>query len=325
MNNKFFTEKSGRIINECNVEEIFVSIIMPAYNVEEYLKESINSLIDQSFKNFELIVIDDASTDTTYDILSEYQDPRIRIYQNTTNQGVARSLNIGLNIAKGKYIARMDADDYCDKDRLLYQVIYLENNPSIGICGTWMRAFNDRNTRIIRYPIDPTSVKTDLFIYCPIGHPTIMGRKEIFHEFVYDEKFDKAEDYDLWERISEKYQITNIGIPLYNYRIHDDSVTWKFRTIQTEKSDEIRIRQLIKIGINPTDYEKFLHNSILCNLKTEIWKDSLNLLKWIMKILRANKMCNKYPTNKLRNLLFYYYWSAIRDSIKLLIKFRFRF
>ncbi len=313
-------KKSRTTIKGCAKEKIFVSIIMPAYNVERYLKESINSIIGQSFKNFELIVIDDASTDTTYDILSEYRDPRIRIYQNSTNQGVARTLNLGLKIAKGKYIARMDADDYCDKDRLLYQVNYLENNPSIGICGTWMRAFNDKNTKIIKYPIDPASVKTDLFIYCHIGHPTIMGRKEIFHEFAYDEKFDKAEDYDLWERISERYQITNIGIPLYNYRIHDDSVTWKFRTIQTEKSDEIRIRQLVKIGINPTDYEKFLHNSILSNVKIKIWKDSLNLLKWIRKILKANKKCNKYPVNKLRKLLFYYYWSAIRDSIKLSIK-----
>lgn len=296
-----------------------ISVIMCMHNGEKYLKEAIESILNQSYDTFEFIIINDASTDNSLQIAAGYRDPRIRIISNPEKRGIAASVNRGLALAQGKYIARMDADDISEKNRFFEQVAFLESNPSVGLCGSWMTAFNENDTRLVTYPTMPDMIKTGLFIYCPVGQPTVMGRREVFDTFRYNEDFFIAEDYDLWQRISEKYAIANIGSPLHRYRIHDKSATWQFRNTLTELSDLVRLRQLQMIGIQPSEYEKFLHLSLLCNLKEGFWKYSLDLFKWVRKCIRANQDTGVYPDHLFKKLVYYYYWSALRDSIKLLI------
>jgi glycosyltransferase involved in cell wall biosynthesis len=123
----------------------YVTVLMPVYNTEMYLKEAIDSILNQTFRDFEFIVINDGSTDSTSDIIESYSDPRIIYLQNEKNLGVATSLNKGLSIAKGTYIARMDGDDVSRCDRLEKQVAFMDANPEIGVCGTWLETIGDRN------------------------------------------------------------------------------------------------------------------------------------------------------------------------------------
>lgn len=221
-----------------------VSIVVPAYNAEKYIREAIDSIICQSFSDFECIIIDDGSTDDTPNIIRSYDDKRIVFLEN--GHDFISSLNLGLKIAKGKYIARMDADDRMHPDRLKIQYTIMEAEPSIIICSTWMRYFGESVTKgsiasslsgLIEYPL--LSLLQSNFVF----HPTVMVRKQFLRENnILYEAYPYAEDFKLWVEIAKKGGVFYIdNQPLLYYRISEAQVTKQKREEQKNTAKKIQL------------------------------------------------------------------------------------
>ncbi|HRI22888.1 MAG TPA: glycosyltransferase, partial [Panacibacter sp.] len=204
--------------------DVKISVIMPVYNGGTFLEESINSILAQTFTEFEFIVINDGSTDDTEKIVLGYNDERICYIKIPENKGIVFCLNHGLSLAKGVYIARMDADDIAEAARLSIQYEYLEKNKQVQIAGSYTRLFNKNGLNKIReYPVSPNAIKSRALKEVPFAHPAVMFRSALIKngDYYYDPAFYPAEDYELWTRLILKYETANITVPLLRYRLHD--------------------------------------------------------------------------------------------------------
>lgn len=203
-----------------------VSVVMAVYNGEKYLRQAIDSILAQTFSDFEFIIVDDCSTDVTSQIIQGYNDKRIRFVRNEENLGLTRSLNKGLVLAGGEYIARMDGDDLSLPDRLAKQVAFMEANHDVGACGTWARDI-DQEGKVIRNREALIGDELDSFYWrvSPLIHPTAMFRFTPSLGPWYDETIPVAQDYDLWLRISAGERLGNLPEYLLLYRVHDESIT----------------------------------------------------------------------------------------------------
>ena len=201
--------------------KIAISVILPLYNAAAYVEEAVQSILNQSFPDFELIIIDDCSTDNSCAIVQNIIDERIQLMKKPVNTGYTDSLNFGIKIAKGSYIARMDADDISHPKRLERQFQFLEAHPQIILCGTWFEILG--SAEIIKHPITHNEIKVALLEYSAIGHPTVMFRKDFFQSqgLWYDKQMEPAEDYNLWVRASRIGQLYNLPEVLLKYRRHD--------------------------------------------------------------------------------------------------------
>jgi len=204
-----------------------ISVIMSVYNAEKYLKKAIESILDQSFDDFEFIIIDDKSQDSSADIISRYskKDQRIKYFKNRENKGLTFSLNKGLKLAHGDYIARMDADDISHPKRLEKQYTYLQKNNDIALLGT--AAYNiDEKGEVIsnrNVPLSFEEIKENIKMVNPIIHPSVMFRKkDIIDIGCYNEKYTKVQDYELWFRaIANGLKAENLEEQLLYYRVNN--------------------------------------------------------------------------------------------------------
>lgn len=204
-----------------------LSILMPVYKTAPYLQEAVDSILAQSFTDFELIVLDDCSPDNAKDILDRYDDPRIVRYRGAENKGLSNVLNIGLDMAKGKYIARMDSDDISLPERLQAQVEYLESHPNIDLCSCGMKLFGAKDGTWIRES-DPERVKITALFFSPILHASSVWKKDSFEkaELRFKQDMVPAEDYDLWCRaLAKGLKLVNLPDCLYLYRIRPEQAT----------------------------------------------------------------------------------------------------
>ncbi len=205
-----------------------ISVILPVYNAEKYLKEAIESLLDQTYPHFEIIAFDDGSTDCSAEIIKSFKDHRVKYYKNEANSGLITTLNNALAVASGEYIARMDADDICLPDRFKKQVQYMKMN-DVDVLGTEICFINDEGKRIGlgvgKYPGMKISPYTFLQ-RCPLYHPTVMfKRKVVDRADFYDKNYPHAEDYELWLRLSKNCKLDLLDEPLLFYRVHGESIT----------------------------------------------------------------------------------------------------
>lgn len=199
---------------------------MSVYNGELYLREAIDSILNQTFNDFEFLIIDDASTDSTPEILCSYHDPRIRIIRNTENLGLTKSLNKGLKLAKGEYIARMDADDISLPERFDKQVDFLDSHPDIALVGTAKQIIDQEGNTIGTFFSLLQPQYRDFLKANRITHGSIMVRQKILEKYSgYNELFKKSQDYALWLQMSKEYRLHNIHDVLYKQRIHQKSVS----------------------------------------------------------------------------------------------------
>lgn len=213
---------------------ISVSVIMPVYNTkEEYLREAIESILNQSFDDFEFIIIDDAADTETKDVLNSYTDPRIRIITNHSNLGVTKSLNIGLDNARGKYIARMDSDDISYPDRLKKQTNHMEGHIDINILGSYVL---DGDTIRGEFVNISRKERATLFLLENVGpiHPSVMIRREFLDRYGirYNEEYPVAQDYDLWVRSNEFTDIAFYPEVLLFRRKHEGRIGSKRKSLQ---------------------------------------------------------------------------------------------
>ncbi len=200
-----------------------VTVIMPIYNASQFLREAVESIISQTFYYFEVLIVDDGSTDGSAEIIKSYRDPRIKLIINKGNLGCWYSRNIGIQIAQGEYIALFDADDVCHPERLEKQVSFLDRNPDIAVVGSQARLIDEKGNvfATLNVPCCPEDIAQTLLEFMCIPNPSAMIRKCIFDKVgLYREDFPAAADYDFFLRASEYYKLANISEALIDYRIH---------------------------------------------------------------------------------------------------------
>lgn len=267
-----------------------VSVVMPAYNAEQFAARSIQSVLNQTFKNFELIIVDDASSDKTPQIIKAIQrkDPRIRIITNKTNLLIAKSLNIGIKSARAKFIARMDIDDIAHPDRLALQYKLLKKNPKIAIVGANMTIIDGEDKEILKreYPTSSRELKRLMFRYSPFGHPAIMMRKSAYEEFGgYQEDIFPCDDIDLWFKIGTKYEFASIAKPLLKYRLKLTSSSHKNLKELEILTLKIRLKAIKKYKYHFTFFDIFYNLSQFAT----IWIFPSQIRIWFYNFLRSNK------------------------------------
>jgi len=225
-----------------------ISVLMPVYNCELYIENSVQSVLNQTLSNFELIIIDDRSTDNTIAIIKKFSDNRIRLYEKENNSGLIDSLNFGISIAKGEFIARMDGDDICLPERFAKQVDFLKKKSDIIMVGTALKRFGVIESEV-RYPVNHEEIAVRLCFNSPFGHPTIMGRKWIFEKFKYNKDFEDAEDYELWTHLVFEGKLANIDEILLLYRTHKNQVSSLKSKNQKLNAIRCRLRMLESLQI----------------------------------------------------------------------------
>jgi len=210
-----------------------ISIIVPVLNSRQYITKAIESVISQDFQNFELIIIDDNSNDGSVEILKEYakKDIRIKLIVNNTQLGLAKSLLTGISVARGEFIARMDADDICVPERLSKQIAFLQSHHECDVVCSCIACIDENGHHkgeweIDRKTIQPQKIMNTLTVENCIAHPTIFTKREIFLHYSYNPSDKDAEDYGLWLRLAaDGYHFCKIPEPLLYYRIHKKSIT----------------------------------------------------------------------------------------------------
>lgn len=218
-----------------------VSVIMTTYNSAAFLSETLDSIFAQTFKEFEVIVMDDGSVDITLQILSSYKDPRLHYY--ACERGRINNLNRGMSLAKGKYIARMDHDDIMLPERLEKQYCFMEAHPEIAVCGSWMQTFGNEE-RLVVTNATHNEISAGLIIGNMMANPTTFIRKAVLDKYhiVYREGFSFAEDYQMWTEIVLVGKLANIQEVLLKYRTSDNQTTNQKMEEMMEASCRIQYR-----------------------------------------------------------------------------------
>ena len=231
---------------------------MPVHNAEAFVGKAVESILAQSFPEFEFLIFEDGSTDDTREILEGYRDERIRLFPSEVNRGYLVHLNEGIEKSRGKYIARMDADDISVKDRFAHQVEFLEKNPEVGLCGCWFHEFTGQKEFIKKPPAHPDRLAVFLLNKNPFCHSSVMLRKEVLisHGLRYDPAFYTSEDYHLWSRL---VRVTRMGVVpkvLHSYRYHPENISNRKRDMQRELSKKIQLINLARLGEEALDEEQ---------------------------------------------------------------------
>ncbi|PZV76706.1 glycosyl transferase family 2 [Algoriphagus aquaeductus] len=278
-----------------------VSILVPVFNAEMFVKDSIQSILTQSFKNFELILVDDASSDHSASILKSVSDPRILFFQHETNRGIGEALNSGLAMAKGKYVLRMDADDIAYTDRIARQVDFMENNPHIGVSGT-LAEFFDRTP--FNKAVKNEFLKPSLLLDCPFVHPTVIIRKDVLdHSGLQFSGY--LEDYQLWIKLSEKTEFGLLPEVLLKYRRSESQFTAQNFEKRISEANLLRIsfaeiwlrrslscfeKRIVSLGISEEMQPDLKMVEMFCKelLASDPWSDKEATLEVVKKLFFRN-------------------------------------
>ncbi len=299
---------------------ITVSVILPVYNCELYIKEAVDSVLNQTFSDFELIIIDDCSTDSTMTIVKSYKDSRIKLIEKEKNSGYTDSLNMAIKLAKGKYIARMDGDDICLPERFQIQVKFLEDNPEIILCGGAIQIIGTEE--VLQHPSNYDEIKVKLCFGNSFYHPTIMAKKEILLENSYDKNFEPAEDYDLWTRLVSLGELANLEEVLLLYRFHENQISNLKSNYQITVGYASQYRMFLSFNLN---YDKkvyeIMHRTFKIQEKYSFidFKNSLHFLNSLQKANEKSEIYNKTIfRDKIQNIKINYiktYYNKSKISI----------
>lgn len=287
-----------------------ISVLLPLYKADKYIRSAISSILNQTFNNFELIIICDDPSDDTKKILNEYAllDHRVKVYYQE-KKGLVESLNTGIDYSEGKYIARMDADDISLPERLEKQYWYMEKNPGIGVCGTNIETIDENGKRIgkIIFPTRDKEIKANLFFYSPFAHPSVIIRKKFLASkcFKYDPLYRHAEDYELWTRFSKITNFANLDDTLLLYRVHSSSIGMAYNSEQAKVTNFIRMNQIYSnLGLDFTDDELLNHISLCnCDLRNFDILRLISIENWLSKVLSKNQEHEVYPKQEFSYLI----------------------
>lgn len=282
-----------------------VTVLMPVFNGMEYLAEAINSILQQSFKNFELLIINDGSTDGSIDLIKSFTDTRIRIIQNEKNYGLVYTRNRGLKEARGKYIAMLDCDDLALSNRLSLQVNFLNQNPNYGLVGSQILMIDAGGQQVGKedYNAHSDLIPSILFFNNYLAQSSVMIRQDLIKNYEYQKEYPPAEDYDLWVRLSRVTKIKILQKPLVKYRLHTNNVSVKKAQEGAKAVKKILYNQLQELGLQPNATEFALHTTI-ANFEFEKSKAYLNnCAVWLMQVYEANLTAKIFPNNSFQRVL----------------------
>lgn len=272
-----------------------LTVLLSVYNSERYLAEAIDSVLSQTFSDFEFLIINDGSTDRSCNIIQTYTDPRIRLVHNTENIGLTKSLNRGLALARGALIARQDADDRSLPRRLQYQVEFMDSNPGVALLGTQCRIICAAG-RVLRsigeYRVtSPLAIQWALLFGNPFVHSSVIFRKNVIVEELggYNERYQFNQDFELWSRLLEKHSASNLPVALVDYRSHENSIAGRRNP---DWAAVMRENLKLNIGVQRKNIYRVLHSEKLGACWPEIW--SAITVSWL------SKRCERKPTVVLK-------------------------
>ncbi len=294
-----------------------ISVVMPVYNSEKYLSEAIESILNQTFQNFEFIIVDDKSTDSSWQIIQEYaqKDQRIVPVKNTGKKGCYSARNFGLSLAKGKYYAVMDSDDISLLNRLEVQFEFMEQNQDVVVCGAWAESFGE-SSGLKKTPVLNESIVANLFFNSCIAHPTAFIRNDVLksNNIYYKDSINVAQDYEFWNRLKKFGKLTNIPEVLLKYRIHDSQIS----SLKMKKQDEvaylIRTNQIKELGWNLKEKEIELHNLINDETTTPEVCHLIRAIFLMIKIFKENKKYKNFDEMLLYDIILNRYDFALNKS-----------
>ncbi len=267
-----------------------VSVVLPVYNVGAYIQQTIGSVLCQTFQDFELLVLDDCSTDETVAKVRSISDPRLRLIINTQNMGRAGTDNEALQYIKGEYIAKMDGDDLCHPERLARQVAYLESHPEVNVVGSWMQDFG-ASTYLHRYPACSAAARVYTLFGLPVGNPSVMLRTKLLLQkgMRYNAALRQTEDYDFFARYLDRLQVVTLPEVLVSYRtfpIHQKLVLAERSLV----ANEVREQLLQGWGIPLSKRELHIHHTISMLERSAMKEIALmEVEEWLNKLALYNK------------------------------------
>jgi len=270
-----------------------IAVVLPVYNGERYLAEAIQSVLKQTFTDFELVVIDDGSTDGTAEILEGFRDPRLRVIRFPQNRGLVTALNTGVRESRSDLIARMDADDICVPQRFERQVAFLDAHPEVAVCGTWAQEFGGQRS-LHRLPIRPEQIRARLFFGWAMNHPTLLMRRAFLeaHGLTYRDEFAHVEDFDFVVRAAELAPLANIPEVLLLYRVHERQTSFLLRDTQVQMESGVFLRQLRMLMPDATAEERVFHMQFAIG---ELDGSRLREAEqWLARLDEANRRSARY-------------------------------
>ncbi|GGH65097.1 glycosyltransferase involved in cell wall biosynthesis [Filimonas zeae] len=287
-----------------------VTILLPCFNAGTYLPECLSSIFRQTYPHFELIIINDASADNTDTIIRQQTDTRIIHIENLENKGITATLNKGIQLAQGKYIARIDADDRMTPDRLERQVNFLEEHVAYGMTGAQHNIINAAGLPVNRIcPLtDSNMLKLSLLFFNPFAHPAVTMRSSIAKDLLYDTAFGSCEDYELWFRIAESHKIHNLNLPLLDYRVHGQNHSIQQQKQMQENVMQLLSRELDKIEVSHSAEELALHMAIHLGYGARYFNAAEKMARlgnWLHKITGTSLLAQQYPAATLHKFKKY--------------------
>jgi glycosyltransferase involved in cell wall biosynthesis len=297
-----------------------ISVIMPMYNASIYVEKTINSILSQTFSDFEFIIVDDMSTDSSFEIVSKIKDSRIKLYKNNENMGAGNTRNIAIGFSAAPIIALTDADDISSHKRLEIQYNFMLKHPEIDVCGAY--SLNcDENDKIIGRCIAPSKnedIRATLFFRNCFLNSSVILKKSIFDYYKYDQNFAPSEDFDLWTKLSSKCKFYNIPKFLVTYRVFENQISQSGSAKQISNARIIQKRNLLELYENLDDCDIEKHFNIF------VWKGLFErkgfsnekrknmqfkeILEWFDFLLQKNKQKQIYENSAfffhLQKILF---------------------
>lgn len=290
-----------------------VTVILPVYNGERYLREAIDSVLAQTFPDLELWVCNDGSTDGTAAIIDSYDDSRVKRIDNPHNMGLVATLNRALALVKSPYIARMDDDDLWHPEKLEFQMKLLESRPDVGVCGTSIHKFGDVDALHI-FPEESDALKVGLLFYCMMSHPSVVYRRSMLVEtgLSYRQDYFPAEDYKMWVDVLQYSHIYNLRQPLVEYRQHGGQICKEKKEEQIALERKLREEQLRLMYPDPTAEELQFHLDRFTTLQPNSDKEVKQFRSWVKKLCAVNQKQGYVNSEVMRRELEHYVQNAIR-------------
>ncbi len=279
-----------------------ISVIMPMHNNQEHVHLAIESILTQSLSDFEFLIIDDGSQDESCRIIHNVSDPRIQLIENERNIGIARTLNRAISLARGRYLARMDADDVSFPSRLGRQVSFMEKRPEVGVSGSWVYRFGGKRNFVLRYPVGSSCVRSFLLFGNPLAHPSTMIRRQFLEAegLSYAPDCPAAQDYELWSRCSHLCELDNIPEPLVKWRVNPMGVT----SSQFDLSNDVTLRVqrgwLNKLGLRLDESDLLFHREVGNGSGVRSFEELDRVASWLSQLLHANCQRRIFPRAGLK-------------------------